>query len=382
MSRYLFLNFFLQATTAAVAPYTQIIFRNKGYSHSLIGVIVALGQVSSIIIPLLICMLADRTRKTRIIAALLSLSSALLLIPSALSESVFLSSVSFFLMSGFFWTLNPMMDGYQNRLFGGDSSRYGAVRSFGTFGYLVFLILFAVSGFPRETDNRSILISTSAVFLFFQLALVFSPGDLPRNDTDRADRSFFSFRWFSRKFYIMMLIAGISRIAESVVEKLLSSYMTEILGVGRFFTLFIALGAMSEILMMMFGGRLLQKGRVSAYSMVMMSALGLVVRLLSYYFFPGIYTFALAQLLHSLSFGAFHIGMSKFIADNVQQEHYSVAMSFYWAIATNFPEMIGVLLGGFVIDSLGYPMLFLSYSVFPILSLFLGCLVFRKILAD
>ena len=60
--------------------------------------------------------------------------------------------------------------------------------------------------------------------------------------------------------------------------------------------------------------------------------------------------------------------------------HYSVAQSFYWAIATNFSEMFGALVGGFIIDSLGYRNLFAIYSVFPLIAAIL-CILYRRMLS-
>ena len=63
--------------------------------------------------------------------------------------------------------------------------------------------------------------------------------------------------------------------------------------------------------------------------------------------------------------------------DNVEPEHYGLAMTLYWSLAVNFPQMLGAFGGGFIIESFGYPMLFLSYSIFPLIGIVL-CFVFKK----
>ena len=160
------LNFFLQATVAVLAPYVQILFRNKGYSHSLVGVVIAVGQIASIIVPIFMCMISDRTRRTKALVIMLMVASVAFLYPAALSSSMALSFVFYFLTASCFWSLNPMMDGYETRLLRGNSSAYGLARSAGTMGYVVALILFGLTGFPDETDNHSIwlcFLITSAV---------------------------------------------------------------------------------------------------------------------------------------------------------------------------------------------------------------------------
>lgn len=376
------LNFSLQAAVSAISPYTQLLLRNKGYSHSLVGVIVAIGQVASIFFPVLFGMLSDRTRKTRLLFVLLALGTAVAFVPTALSGSVAVTIVCFFVASALFWSINPMNDGYENRVLGGDSSKYGVVRAMGTLGYLVCLVVFALTGFPVETDNRSIALCTVVTLSVFCFMVLFAPKDEPKSVEPQGNEGrFFSFDWFSSKFYLMMFVVALTRIAEAVIDKLLSSYMTEELNLGGRFALFVALGAASEFVMIVVGGRLMQKGKVSAYGLIVLSAIGMTVRLLIYRFFPTIPAFIVAQLLHACTFGALHIGVSKFVAQNVNESHYSLAMSFYWAIATNLPEMIGVLAGGFVIDIFGYGALFASYVVFPVLALVI-CLANRRKLSS
>ena len=378
VSRLLFLCIFNQATTAAIAPYVQVIFRNKGYSHSLVGSILAAGQLATVFIPVLIGMLSDRTRRTRLILMVLGMLSTVAFIPAALSGSVAITFISFAIASGIFWSTHPIVDGYETRLLKGDSSKYGFIRSMGTMSYILVLVVFGLTGIPVETDNRSICLVAGLVCLSFVISTFFIPEDI-RNE--RQEKTCFSLNVFSRKFYMMMLLVGLSRVAQAIIEKLLSSYMMEVLGMGGSFVLYVALGAFSEFLMILFGGKLLQKGTISAYTMILLSFIGLAVRLLIYYLFPNMVAFVIAQMLHSLTFGALHIGVAKFIAQNVSPAHYSLGQSFYWAIATNLPEMLGAFAGGFIIDYLGYSDLFAIYTVFPLAAIVL-CLAWRKTLSS
>jgi MFS transporter, PPP family, 3-phenylpropionic acid transporter len=376
LSRLILLNFFLQASIATIDPYTQLFLRNKGYSYSLVGIIYAVGQAASIVFPILFCMISDKTRKTKLMFFLMAVGT-LGFVVAALNNSLFLTFVCFFVASACLWTLNPMNDGYQNRVFNGDSSKYGVARAMGTMGYVVCLVFFGISGFPDETNNQSIALGMGIALLLFCLSAALVPQDSVHEKVQSPSKKVFSFSWFSSKFYLIMGIVFISRIAESVVDKMLSSYLTENLNLGSHFSLLVALGAASEFVMLIVGGKLLQKGKVKPYTLITLSALALTVRLLIYRFFPTTVACVFAAMLHSFNFGALHIGLSKYIAQNVNEDHYSLAMSLYWAIATNFPEMIGTLIGGFVIDAYGYPTLFASYAILPAIA-FVLFIVFRK----
>lgn len=378
LSRLILLNFFLQAIISAVDPYTQLFLRNKGYSYSLVGIIYAVGQAASIVFPILFCMLSDRTKKTKGLFFLMALGTLGFII-AALNNSLFLTYICFFIASACLWTLNPMNDGYQNRVLHGNTQKYGIARAMGTAGYVITLVVFGLTGFPDETNNKSISLAIAISVLLFALAATFAPKEKKQEETkDRTTKkASFSFKWFNSKFYIVMGIVFISRIAESVIDKMLSSYLIEHLNLGSKFSLLVALGAASEFVMMIVGGRLLQKGKVQPYTLMTLSALGLTIRLLIYRFFPTTMAFVFAAMFHSFNFAALHIGLTKFMSQNVSEDHYSLAMSLYWAIATNLPEMLGTLAGGFVIDAFGYPTLFASYTIFPAIS-FVLFLAFKK----
>ena len=366
-----------QASVATLSPYLQIIFRNKGYSHSLSGVLIALCQLSAIIMPLMVSSISDKRGKTKNMIILCGILSIILAFPFLLSENLTLVVVSAFLLNGFFWCLNPLSDGYINRKLSGDSSRYGLIRAMGTLSYVTALIMFGVTGFPHENDNSSIL---KCMMIFIPL-LVIGASFLKENKrvNEKEEKGkLFSFSWFPKRFYIFMAIVALTRVGQAVVEKLLASYMTENLGLGDSFVLFVALGAIFEFFCMIIFGKLNKKGVLSSTTILTISAIGLTLRLLLY-LIPGLPAFIVAQTLHGLTFGALHLCATSYTAANCSKNHYDLGMTLYWSLATNLPEMLGAFLGGFIIDKYGYPMLFFSYSFFPLLAVILS-LVFRKTL--
>ena len=370
MFRFILLNFSFQVIVAVIAPYVQILLRNKGYSHSMVGLVVAIGQLGSIILPLLISGVSDKTRRTKLIFLILALICAVVFVPTALSPSVAITAISLFIVSGMYLSISPLIDGYQNRLLNGDAQKYGIARSAGTMGYVLALVLFSLIKFPNESDNRSIALCLAIVTAVFMAVVLIIPNDLPPEKESRKRKSISGL--FSKRFYLMMLVIGLSRVAHAVPDRLLSSYMVEVLGLGGNFALFVSLGALSEFVMMNIGGILLEKKKTTTYTLIVLGSLALAVRLLIYRFFPSVLGLVFAQLLHSMTFGSFHIAATQFIAHDVQKEHYSVAMSFYWAIATNLPQMLGSLAGGVVIDRFGYNTLFSGFSMFPILATLLA----------
>lgn len=374
MFRYYLLAVLTQTAVAAYAPYVQIVLRNKGYSYSLVGIIIAVGQAAAIVGPLIISSLSDRAGKTKRFIVLSALLALLFAYPFFLSTNKTVVILSIFLLDIFFWSLNPLSDGFLSRALNGKKTSYGTLRASGTFGYMTALTLFALTSFPDENSNSSVLLSYTIFIALFLAAALLQKDEVRERKGGR--KVFFSPSWFTPGFYIFMFIVSLTRIGQAVVEKLLASYMKETLGLGSYFSLFIAIGALFEFCCMILFGRLLKKNRVTPAFLLFLSAVGLTVRLLLY-LIPSIWVFALAQTLHGLTFGALHVAATTYASRSVSSEHYEVAMSIYWALATNLPELIGSLCGGFVIDSFGYPVLFLSYAFFPFIAAVL-CVALRK----
>lgn len=374
MFRYYLLAVLTQTAVAAYAPYVQIVLRNKGYSYSLVGIIIAVGQAAAIIGPLIISTLSDRAGKTKRFIVLSALLALLFAFPFFLSTEKTVVILSIFLLDIFFWSLNPLSDGFLSRALNGKKTSYGTLRASGTFGYMMALTLFALTSFPDENSNSSVLLSYTIFIVLFLAAALLQKDEVRERKGGR--KVFFSPSWFTPGFYIFMFIVSLTRIGQAVVEKLLASYMKETLGLGSYFSLFIAIGALFEFCCMILFGRLLKKNRVTPAFLLFLSAAGLTVRLLLY-LIPSIWVFALAQTLHGLTFGALHVAATTYASRSASSEHYEVAMSIYWALATNLPELIGSLCGGFVIDSFGYPVLFLSYAFFPFIAAVL-CVALRK----
>lgn len=373
--RFFLLSAFNQLTIAAVSPYMQIIFRNKGYSYSLCGIIIAIGQAASIIVPLLISMLVNKSGRTKPFIISYVVLSILCFIPAILSNNLVVVIIFSFLANGFFWCNNPLTDGYISREIGGNSSKYGVIRAIGTLSYVLALIIFGVTKFPDEGNNKSILFSIVLCLLPILIVSFFLP-EKKRVNTEEKKSKGFSFSWFKKSFYIYLGIVFLTRIAEGVVDKLLSSYMVEELNLGNNFSLFVALGAFFEFLVMIIFGRLLNRGKITPWFTLTLSSVALTLRLLLY-LLPGIVPFAFAQTLHGLTFGALHVGTVAFINKSVDSQHYEVATTLYWSIGVNFAELLASFVGGFVIDKFGYHTLFLSYALFPFIALIL-CLLFKK----
>ncbi len=375
MFRLFLLSAALQAAIASFSTYLQIALRNKGYAHSLVGILMAVSQLSAIFIPLVISVFADRRGKAKRFIVLSGIIALLASFPFFIADNIAAVAIALVVLNGFIWCMNPLCDGFINRKVSGDSSEYGIIRAFGTFSYVAVLSAFAILSFPDESDNSSIMRS----FLLFISIFIAISAMQKENEVNRGtEKKRFSFSMFSRKFYLYMLVVGFLKISISVVDKLLPSYMTEVLGLGSYFTAFIALGALFEFFTMIIFGRLLDNGRITSFSALIISAIALVVRF-TLFLIPGLLPFTIAETLHGLTFGVLHVGTLRFISDNSDPSDYEVAATVYWAAASNLPGLFASLFGGMIIDCYGFRTLFGVSIIFPLIALALALAKRKKL---
>ena len=95
--------------------------------------------------------------------------------------------------------------------------------------------------------------------------------------------------------------------------------------------------------------------------------LSIVLRNISYIIFPGLSGAVIGQLLHSLSFGLFH-PLSVLLCVSHSSGRTATAMTFFTAV-NGIANVIGSIIGGYVIKYAGYPALFLFFDVFPLIGI-------------
>ena len=376
------LQTFLQPLNGTIASYFQIALRNKGWSYSMIGVVTALGQITTIVGPLFVALFAERKGREKLALIVCTLLSLAFHIPFFLASNVFVTGLSYVVSCAFLWSINPVSDGLITKNCVGTKTEYGNIRACGTMGYVVFMFLFSLSGFPSNTSNFQMMLNNAAFTLIVLVLICLAPSKSVASHLSRGADKFFSKRWFGKEFYAFIIFVAISRVSMAAIDKMIASYMVEEMGLGRWFTAFIALGAFSEFFCMIGGTKLLKNRKMSPYTMLMLSSVSIIVRLLGYVVTKNIVVFGICQLLHGTVFGFCHVASVKWISENVAKKHYSFALSIYHSVAINLPVLLGSLAGGFIVDGLGYRALFLIYTLFPAASIVFGYLNRKKLTAQ
>jgi PPP family 3-phenylpropionic acid transporter len=115
---------------------------------------------------------------------------------------------------------------------------------------------------------------------------------------------------------------------------------------------------------MFFSGRFIK--RFGSLRLIVFCLGSIACRSLIYVIFPTLTGAVIGQLPNSVTCGLFHPAAVSFVAANVPRKYLAVSMTLYSIAAAGAANVIGSLSGGFIIDILGYPALFLLFAVPPV----------------
>ncbi|NBK22903.1 MAG: MFS transporter [Spirochaetia bacterium] len=378
--------FFVYSIFAITNPYLQVLLRNSGYSYEAVGVLLGIFEVAGIVGPLVVGRIVDKTGRLKDTVLVATAATALGLILLVRSGPVWLTIIALSITAFFLRALLPLVDTVATNRFNGDAQKYARIRAFGTLGFVVFSLAFTALGIPVLTDNSSIIrYALLGCLLFFLPVLSWKEGKMqargkkstPKKILPAIRRASFSENpWFDSAFVIGLIIIAFNRLSMSAVTSFFSLYLVEELHIYSI-SLMNAIAAGSEIILMLLAGYLIQKKGVLPVFLLLISGIGMALRLMLYARFPTLAGVIVGQVLHSVCFGLFHPAAIQLVARRVKRTHRTLGMSMYISLGTGLPTVLGSSLGGFLTEGFGYKVLFESFSVFAMISVVL-CLVFWK----
>jgi PPP family 3-phenylpropionic acid transporter len=362
-ARFAVVYFLLFAIYGVATPYLQLLVRGLGYGPALVGFLLGLFEITGSLGPIFIGRLSDRRADKRPLLAALAGLVVLALVPLALVPRFLVSALSLSLLALGLRSLVPLMDA-SAVAFAEASGRsdYGKLRSVGTAGFVaVVLALGLVPGFDRSPPWAiALAMGTSATIA--GLGILIMPGSGTAAPKAGAAGST-TRRLVDPVFAIGLGVIALSRIAMAPVSSFLSLYVTEELrwdAVGFVW----ALAACAEIPFLILSRRFID--RMGPMRVIALSSAAIAARLGIYALFPSPAGVVVAQLLHSLCYGLFQPAAVAFVALRVPPERRATGFAAYMCFGVGLPTFVGSSLGGLLVESFGYRLLFGSYVLFAL----------------
>ena len=351
------LNFVLFAAMAFVMPFLVLYYQSLGFTGAQIGLLTGLAPLVTLVSAPFWTGLADKLQRHRLImSAVLMVGIAILVVVPWFKDFIPILLLMI-LYSAFNAPVSSFIDSATMFMLADQKELYGRIRLGGTLG---FGISAAVAGvFVQDNGLRYAFWGAAllmAIALLVSQELVFGEsktGAAIKQGTHilLADR-----RW--RLFLILALAGGFALAAANTY---FFPYLKELGAAESTMGLALTLGTLSEIPVLFFGNRLLQ--RFKAYGLLVLAMTITGIRLILSAAAQTPELVLLLQLLNGLTFPAMWIAGVAYADQLAPAGMRATAQGLFGAMVFGLGLAVGSFLGGLLLETWGGHALFLVFGV-------------------
>lgn len=379
--------FLLFSIYAIINTYLPIMLRTFGFSTAQVGILLGIIEIVGVCAPFFITRRLDRTGRYGLAMCIFGFDIVLLLLPLLRFHSFLSTALCLGIFAIGFKGLVPVLDGFTTKALGQQhNAQYGKIRALGSVGFVTVNLLLQLHPLISGKKPVSIILSVSVGALLFVVLLPSVPdlyglagvsaGKKFDTETDNEKKSVGARALsaaFPKLFWECLLLIFLAFLGLVPSQRFFSLYVEDYINMEASAGLW-ALSAMAEIPLLIISGKLIR--RFGKERLLAVCLFSIIVRNCCYIFISGIAGAIVGQLLHSLSFGLFH-PLSVLLCALHSRGNTVTAMAFFTA-ANGAAYIIGSMIGGYIIEYMGYPALFLLFSVFPAAGIAFYLFVMRK----
>ncbi|MFW6339189.1 MAG: MFS transporter, partial [Alkalispirochaetaceae bacterium] len=347
--------------------------------------------------PMLLGGLADRTgrfREIKVATILLgAVTIAFLLADPPFPLALFLSALTGFL----FKVSVPLTDAVAGSVLADPREQYGQVRVFGSIGFAAAAVAVPAFSLLDDSDPYSIMIAfLVSMSLFAAVVLLIPPpsppeeGEKPPEEGEKPKPNRVAATATPNSatapaapsaapaetvttgngdlpllFWLVIAAISVGNIAFGAYNSFFSLYLKEELGV-RAVTLFWAIGAVSEIPIIFYSGKLIRRFGIGI--LLTASAFIMSARLLLYGLAPTAALVVLIQALHAVTFGVMLSAGVAYVNQTAPRRTRGTAMAAFDALGIGLAVFVGSTVGGYLVEAIGYTGMFSALAIAPAVS--------------
>lgn len=314
-------------TPGVVTVYGGIWLDGLGLSSGQIGIINAVPVFTMLVLNQLIGRIADRARDWRQV-----------IVAGAVAAGLF--PIGLFFIGGFwgilmFWSLGaislaaivPVIDAAAMRMASRRGSDFGAMRAWGTIGYLSVIL---ITGYLTKWFGAAAFLPLFVGVALLRAAVALTlPNFRAPADAARVQTGATRLRQLMKPWFLLPLVGWAAIFATHLILNAFQGLLFQRQGIGlEVIGILIALGAMAETAMFFAYKRFLS-GRFRARTLILVSALVTVARWVAMAFEPGLAPLIALQLLHGITYGLGFIACVNFISNWTSEDIAAEAQSFF-----------------------------------------------------
>ena len=366
------LQFLSFASLSLLGTYGNVYFKRRGLSDIQLGILFAVPSAVSIFSPIIWGLTSDLLQRRKPIVITMHLVSAVLfpLFWFLSSQTFVLICIIMGLFSFFFRPSIPLVDTWTLDYLSNKGGDYGRIRSWGSVGYMVPLLLSILIFSPSSGGTAGVLLPMFFGVSGFRLLAAIQASYMPdMSPSEREKMDWKALKIYLHPFAIVFFFCVFVRsFVFSPFFAFFNVYL-DTLGVTdnmKGLPWIVAVGA--EAIMLAFSNKLIQ--RFGAVTAIICAYVAMAIRFFVLAAAPSWEIILVVQLLHALTFGAYHPAAIQII-NRITPEAFRATGQTLVSVIGGIGGILGNLIGSVWASSYGYAVLYrylgLSVSVATII---------------
>ncbi|MGF1785514.1 MFS transporter [Photobacterium swingsii] len=363
------LNFFIMfLIDCLVGVYLPMILKDRGFDSVDIGQLRAYGYAMVAFAPFLYALLTEKIGNRRKALQIGSFLSGITVIGLLLDLNYMFFAVLIVTQSFFQQGTAAQLDAHSINTME-DQKRYGAVRIWGSIGFVVTVI---TGGFISENWGLHALIY---YMIAVQACLIFAVLLLPQDKVskDQAKESKLISHKFklTPNFVLLLLVVFFIFISQGVYNNFFMIYVTSLGFSETTGGTIMSIGTVAEMVMLLGSIVLLSKFKTS--HLLAISCLLTAVRwLMQGWGGDSIAMLIISQFGHAFTFALLHATVIHFIQKSFNEGTVGRATGLYASFGLGAGNIVGSLLSGYLWDSLGPQYAYTACAIMALIGMFLS----------
>jgi len=358
IKRILSLQYFLYfGVLGLFLPYFNLYCYHLGFSGFEIGVLSSVRTLTTALFPMIWGVLADRFLIRRPIYVLCSFASTAI-------WALYLLTANFWIMFSitvfygiFYAPIISFLESFSMDLLGREKNRYGQLRAWGSFAFILIVVVTGrlIDAFSTEIIIIMIL-AGSLLHAFLSIAI---PSDGGADKT--AGFSANARTLLNSRVMFFLFCAFMMLVSHGTYYGFLSIHLENLGFSGSFIGIAWAVASTAEILVMVNSERMLRR---FSHEKILIVAFGTaVIRWGILYFATAAPLILFSQILHALTYGAFHVASILYMDKLTPANAKTLGQAVNNAVTYGFGIMAGFLFNGYFFEIIGAPALFALSAV-------------------
>lgn len=391
--------FLLFSIYGVVNTYLPLFLRTMGYSASNVGFLLAVFEVSGLLIPFILSPIISKKGIYGIFLFISGIAMTIIPYPLIKTSGFLLTALFLALYAAGFKGIVPVSDSLINTLLADKRADYGRVRVMGSIGFVGMSLILQFFAHLETASADTIVFWMILPSLLFAFSIILIPGLITRIKTDEETSSNKQvsktvirqerkktigikkisdlIKEFPAVYWVGLLLIFSGFLGMTPANRFFSMYVYEYLGMEASGFLW-ALAAAAEIPFMIFSSKFLR--RFGCMKLLVAGTFAIFLRVMTYILIPNFAGAVIGQLFNSITYGLYHPAAVSFAAQHAPKNKLVVSMTLYSVVSVGLASILGNTIGGLIIDAFGYLFLFLFFGSIPLMTLILYWIFLKPML--